>query len=101
MAKQSGEPLTLQFLGATRTVTGSKFLMSCEKNYILLDCGLFQGLKDLRLRNWATFPIPPAAIRAVVLTHAHIDQSGYLPRLFEQGFCGAVYGTIGTSVLFW
>jgi len=73
--------------------------MSCGKNYVLLDCGLFQGLKELRLRNWATFPIPPAAIRAVVLTHAHIDHSGYLPRLVEQGFRGDVYATPGTCDL--
>jgi metallo-beta-lactamase family protein len=99
MAKKADEKLFLQVLGAARTVTGSKFLVSRGQDSILLDCGLFQGLKELRLRNWAPFPIAPSSIRAVVLTHAHIDHSGYLPRLVEQGFRGAVYATPGSCDL--
>ena len=99
MAKKADEKLFLQFLGAAQTVTGSKFLVARGPDCVLLDCGLFQGLKELRLRNWAPFPIAPAAVRAVVLTHAHIDHSGYLPRLVEQGFRGQVYGTPGTCDL--
>jgi metallo-beta-lactamase family protein len=87
---------TLTFLGAARTVTGSRYLLEAEGRRILVDCGLFQGLKDLRLRNWAPLPVPPATIDAVVLTHAHIDHSGWLPRLVAQGFAGAVYSTGGT-----
>lgn len=99
MAKKADEKLFLQFLGAAQTVTGSKFLVARGPDCVLLDCGLFQGLKEIRLRNWAPFPIAPAAIRAVVLTHAHIDHSGYLPRLVEQGFRGDVYATPGTCDL--
>jgi metallo-beta-lactamase family protein len=99
MAKRSDARLTLQFLGAAQTVTGSKFLVARGEDNILIDCGLFQGLKELRLRNWAPFPIPASKIRAVVLTHAHIDHSGYLPRLVEQGFRGDVYATPGSCDL--
>ncbi len=90
---------TLQFLGAAGTVTGSKFLVSYGQDQVLLDCGLFQGLKDLRLRNWAPFPIDVKGLRAVILTHAHIDHSGYLPKLIEQGFRGDVYATPATCDL--
>lgn len=90
---------TLTFLGAARTVTGSKYLLEAEGHRILFDCGLFQGLKELRLRNWAPLPVPPDTIDAVVLTHAHIDHTGWLPRLVAQGFRGPIYCTDGTADL--
>jgi metallo-beta-lactamase family protein len=89
----------LTFLGASRTVTGSKYLLSHGHAKVLVDCGLFQGLKELRLRNWDEFPVPPAEVDAVVLTHAHLDHVGYLPRLVSQGFAGRVFCTSGTSDL--
>ena len=91
--------VSLQFLGGAGTVTGSKFLLGNGDNRILLDCGLFQGLKDLRQRNWATLPFDIKNLRAVVLTHAHIDHSGYLPKLVKLGFQGSVYATAGTCDL--
>ncbi len=90
---------TLQFLGAAGGVTGSKFLFSNNSDQVLIDCGLFQGLKELRLRNWAPLPIDLAQLRSVVLTHAHIDHSGYLPRIVAKGFRGPVYATPGTCDL--
>jgi metallo-beta-lactamase family protein len=90
---------SLTFLGAARTVTGSKYLLDVDGRRILIDCGLFQGLKELRLRNWSPLPVPPETIDAVVLTHAHIDHSGWLPRLVSQGFSGPVYCTEGTADL--
>ena len=90
---------TLQFLGATGTVTGSKFALEAAGNRVLVDCGLFQGLKELRERNWAALPIQAAAFSWVLLTHAHIDHSGFLPRLVKDGFRGPVYGTSGTTDL--
>ncbi len=90
---------TLTFLGAARTVTGSKHLLDVDGFRVLIDCGLFQGLKELRQRNWAPLPIPPETIDCVVLTHAHIDHSGWLPRLVAQGFKGPVYCTAGTADL--
>ena len=89
----------LTFLGAARTVTGSKYLVEHEGTRVLVDCGLFQGLKELRLRNWASFPVPPESIDAVVLTHAHLDHVGYLPRLVAQGYKGRVFCTAGTQDL--
>ena len=89
----------LTFLGAARTVTGSKYLLEHEGTRVLVDCGLFQGLKDLRLRNWDPFPVPPESIDAVVLTHAHLDHVGYLPRLVAQGYKGRVFCTAGTMDL--
>jgi metallo-beta-lactamase family protein len=89
---------TLSFLGGAGTVTGSKYLVRSGGHQILLDCGLFQGLKELRLRNWT----PPAAageINAVVLSHAHVDHSGYLPVLARHGFRGSIYCTPGTADL--
>jgi metallo-beta-lactamase family protein len=80
----------LQFLGATGTVTGSKYLVTHEDASVLVDCGLFQGYKQLRLRNWAPPPFDPAGIGSVVLTHAHIDHCGYLPLLVKRGFSGLV-----------
>jgi len=91
--------MRLTFLGAAGTVTGSKYLLEHRGARLLIDCGLFQGLKQLRLRNWDPFPLPAAEIDAVVLTHAHIDHSGYLPALARQGFRGAVYCTAGTRDL--
>ena len=90
---------SLTFLGAARTVTGSKHLLDVDGRRILIDCGLFQGLKELRQRNWSPLPVPPDTIDAVVLTHAHIDHSGWLPRLVSQGFNGPVYCTAGTADL--
>jgi metallo-beta-lactamase family protein len=89
----------LQFFGATRTVTGSKHLIEVDGYRVLVDCGLFQGLKELRLRNWEPFPINPASINSVILTHAHIDHTGYLPRLVREGFNGVVYATPPTVEL--
>jgi metallo-beta-lactamase family protein len=86
----------LTFLGAARTVTGSKHLLDAGGVRVLFDCGLFQGLKELRQRNWEPFPVPPDSIQAVVLTHAHLDHVGYLPRLVAQGFRGDVFCTAGT-----
>src|SRR3989338_8890488 len=91
--------LTLQFLGGSGTVTGSKFLLTAGEDRFLLDCGLFQGLKEYRLRNWAPLPIRPKELRAVILTHAHIDHSGFLPKFVQQGFRGDVYATPATCDL--
>jgi metallo-beta-lactamase family protein len=88
--------MKLTFLGATQTVTGSKFLLETSDFRVLLDCGLFQGAKDLRLRNWEAPPVDPKTVDAIVLTHAHIDHTGYLPRFVAQGFKGPVYGTPAT-----
>lgn len=88
--------MQLTFLGATGTVTGSKYLFEYRDMKILIDCGLFQGYKELRLRNWAPLPIDPALIDAVILTHAHIDHSGYIPLLVKNGFKGPIYATDAT-----
>ena len=90
---------SLTFLGAAGTVTGSKHLLEFDGYRVLVDCGLFQGLKDLRLRNWEPLPIEPASIDAVILTHAHLDHCGYLPRLVAAGFRGRVFCTPGTKEL--
>ncbi|HQK11865.1 MAG TPA: MBL fold metallo-hydrolase [Candidatus Marinimicrobia bacterium] len=90
---------SLTFLGATGTVTGSRFLLKTAHKQYLIDCGLFQGLKELRLRNWEPFPISPEDIDAVILTHAHIDHTGYLPRLVHYGFKGTIYATTATTDL--
>lgn len=91
--------MKITFLGGTGTVTGSKYLLESDKTKILLDCGLFQGLKRLRLKNRAPFPVDPASIHAVVLTHAHIDHSGYLPLFYKNGFRGPILCTTGTKQL--
>jgi metallo-beta-lactamase family protein len=89
----------LQFIGATGTVTGSKYKLTYENDQYLIDCGLFQGLKPLRLRNWAPFPFKADQIEAVVLTHAHLDHSGAIPLLVRAGFRGKIYCTPATRDL--
>lgn len=90
---------SLTFLGAARTVTGSKHLLEVNDRRVLVDCGLFQGLKELRQRNWQPLPVPADSIHAIVLTHAHIDHCGFLPRLFAEGYRGRVFCTPGTADL--
>ena len=87
---------TLQFLGAAGCVTGSRFILEADADHVLVDCGLFQGTKELRLRNWAPFPVPPSSLKHVVLTHAHLDHSGYLPKLAKEGFRGTIFATPAT-----
>lgn len=91
--------MQLTFLGATGTVTGSKYLLEFAGKQVLIDCGLFQGFKELRLRNWQPFPFDPKKLDAVVLTHAHIDHSGALPLLMKQGYRGPIYSTHATREL--
>jgi metallo-beta-lactamase family protein len=90
---------SLQFLGAAGTVTGSRYLVEAAGQRILIDCGLFQGYKQLRERNWAKFPVAPASIDTVLLTHAHLDHAGYLPALVRQGFTGKILCTEATREL--
>lgn len=90
---------SLTFAGGAGTVTGSKYVVRYLDHSFLLDCGLFQGLKSLRLRNWAAPPFDPAVIDAVVLSHAHLDHSGYLPLLARRGFRGQIHCTSGTADL--
>ncbi|MEZ4448869.1 MAG: MBL fold metallo-hydrolase [Nannocystaceae bacterium] len=87
---------TLTFLGATQTVTGSKYLLEHQDTKVLVDCGLFQGFKPLRLRNWAGPPVSPSSLDAVVLTHAHLDHSGYLPVMVREGMRARVHCSAGT-----
>jgi metallo-beta-lactamase family protein len=91
--------MQLEFLGATGTVTGSRYLLRSGESRLLVDCGLFQGYKQLRLRNWAAPSFDSASIDAVVLTHAHIDHSGYLPALTRRGFRGPIYCSQATFEL--
>jgi len=91
--------VSITFLGGANTVTGSKYLVRHEGKSLLVDCGLFQGYKQLRLRNWTPLPVLPDAIDAVLLTHAHLDHSGYLPLLAKEGFAGKVYASTGTRDL--
>lgn len=91
--------VTLKSLGGAGTVTGSRHLLESSGRRILIDCGLFQGLKVLRERNWEPFPVDPRTIDAVVLTHAHLDHSGYLPKLVREGFAGPVYCSAATADL--
>ncbi len=89
----------IEFWGGVGTVTGSKYLVNTNRGRVLVDCGLFQGLKELRERNWQDPPFDPRTLNAVLLTHAHIDHTGYLPRLVRQGFHGPVYCSRGTADL--
>ena len=92
-------PFQVQFIGATGTVTGSKYLVKYDRYKILIDCGLFQGIKNVRRRNWSELPFEASAIDAVLLTHAHIDHSGYLPALMKRGFHGPIYCSVATKAL--
>src|SRR6187551_942165 len=91
--------ITVKFLGAASEVTGSKYLLQIGEFNLLIDCGLFQGREELRELNFSPFPIDPGTINAVVLTHAHLDHTGYLPKLFNDGFNGPVYCTSATADL--
>ena len=91
--------LNLQFLGATETVTGSRFLVTNGTEKVLVDAGLFQGIRDIRKKNSDPFPIAPSELSAVLLTHAHLDHCGYLPKLVREGFDGPIYCTPYTSKL--
>jgi len=87
---------TLTFLGATGTVTGSKYLLEAGGERLMIDCGLFQGEKELRLRNWNPLPVPAASIQWLLLTHAHLDHVGYIPRLVKDGFRGQILASSAT-----
>ena len=91
--------IQITFLGGAGTVTGSKHLVSTGTKNILIDCGLFQGLKELRLLNWEPLPVDPSTIDIVILTHAHLDHVGYLPRLVAQGFKGKIYCSAPTGAI--
>lgn len=95
----SGPELGLSFFGAVGTVTGSRFMLRHRRSRYLVDCGLFQGYKQLRLRNWRDLPVAPEQIKSVILTHAHLDHSGWLPVLCRDGFKGKVYCTPATRDL--
>lgn len=85
--------VTLQFLGATQTVTGSRFLIATDTSKVLVDAGLFQGTRETKALNWEPFPVDPKTINAIVLTHAHLDHCGYIPLLVKQGFAGKIFAT--------
>ncbi|MCR9182991.1 MAG: MBL fold metallo-hydrolase, partial [Flavobacteriaceae bacterium] len=89
----------LHFFGAAGTVTGSKFLLETPQLNILIDSGMFQGIKELRLLNWEPLPFPVKDIDVVLLTHGHLDHCGYLPKLIQQGFEGFIYGTAPTLAI--
>ena len=91
-----GKNITIQFLGAAGTVTGSKYFIEFRGRKLMVDCGLFQGLKELRLLNWEELPIDASQVEYVFLTHGHLDHVGYLPRLYKAGFRGEIYGTAPT-----
>lgn len=91
--------MQITFLGGIETVTGSKYLLSFDNKKVLVDCGLFQGLKELRLRNWDKLQLDPLSVNAILLTHAHIDHSGYLPLFVKNGYEGKIYCTEGTKDL--
>jgi metallo-beta-lactamase family protein len=91
--------MDIQFIGATGTVTGSKYLITADDQRVLVDCGLFQGLKQLRLRNWTPLPFKASELHYVLLTHAHIDHTGYIPLLVKHGFRGKIYCSEGTAEL--
>jgi len=91
--------MNLTFLGAAGTVTGSRFLLETQKSKLLIDCGLFQGTKKFRKKNWDTSLPDPQELDGIILTHAHLDHSGYIPRLFKQGYKGSIYCSEGTLSL--
>ncbi|HLT33741.1 MAG TPA: MBL fold metallo-hydrolase, partial [Aquaticitalea sp.] len=91
--------IKIHFLGASGTVTGSKFYLETAEKNIMIDCGMFQGLKELRLLNWAPLPIDASKIDVVLLTHGHLDHTGYLPRLVKEGFRGEIIGTPPTLAI--
>jgi metallo-beta-lactamase family protein len=91
--------MDIQFIGATGTVTGSKYLLSSDSHKVLVDCGLFQGQRQLRDRNWEPLPINASEITSVLITHAHIDHTGYIPLLIKHGFRGKIYCSHGTAEL--
>lgn len=89
----------ISFLGGVRSVTGSKFLIESDQSRILLECGLYQGLKELRLRNWESLPFDPHELDCIIISHAHLDHCGYLPRLVKAGFSGPIHMTEDTARL--
>ena len=91
--------VSITFLGAAETVTGSRFLVEYEDKKVLVEAGLFQGLKELRLKNWDPFPVDPSSIDAVVISHAHLDHCGYVPILVKAGFNKYIYATENTLKL--
>src|SRR3954453_5824402 len=92
-------PLTLHFLGAAETVTGSQYLLDTGRAKVLIDCGMFQGPPEERIRNQVPFGYEPAEVDAMLLTHAHLDHCGQIPRLVKSGFRGPIYATAGTVEL--
>ncbi|MDR2527099.1 MAG: MBL fold metallo-hydrolase [Rickettsiales bacterium] len=94
--KTTIDGLKISFLGAAKTVTGSKYLLESNKSKVMIDCGLFQGMYELRRRNWDELPISARHIDAIILTHAHLDHSGYIPLLVKNGFNGKIYCTKAT-----
>src|SRR5712691_6760104 len=90
---------TIAFWGAAGTVTGSKYLIEADRARLLIDCGLFQGLRELRERNWQEPPFNAASVDAAIITHAHIDHTGYLPRFVSHGCRGAIFCSRGTADL--
>ena len=96
MTKPTKNTIKIKFLGGAGTVTGSKYLLTIHGKYILVDCGLFQGVKNLREKNWQDFPVDASSIEAIILTHAHIDHSGYIPALMKAGFKGKVFTSSAT-----
>ena len=91
--------VTIQFLGATHTVTGSRYLVTCGDTRVLVDAGLFQGDSQERQLNWKPFPVPPESLDAMILTHAHLDHCGYIPLLTSKGFVGTINATEYTRKL--
>ncbi len=89
----------IKFLGAAKSVTGSKYQLELDNKKVLIDCGLFQGAKELRLRNWDHLPVNPVEIDFIIITHAHIDHTGYLPRILRDGFRGKIICTHATEAL--